>query len=88
MSNPLKKTMVYLGLADEEEVYEEPAPQPRARKSEQVVEKPAAPVTPIHRPAVVRQPAPAGMQVTVHGSRPDQRVLPFRHCRRFGDRNW
>ncbi len=28
MSNPLKKTMVYLGLADEEEVYEEPAPQP------------------------------------------------------------
>ena len=36
MSNPLKKTMVYLGLADEEEVYEEPAPQPRGRKSEQV----------------------------------------------------
>ena len=29
MSNPLKKTMVYLGLADEEEAYEEPAPQPR-----------------------------------------------------------
>jgi len=27
MGNPLKKTMVYLGLADEEEVYEEePAP--------------------------------------------------------------
>ncbi len=23
MGNPLKKTMVYLGLADEEEVYEE-----------------------------------------------------------------
>ena len=34
MSNPLKKTMVYLGLADEEEVYEEPAPQPRGRKTE------------------------------------------------------
>ena len=33
MSNPLKKTMVYLGLADEEEVYEEPAPQPAGRKS-------------------------------------------------------
>jgi cell division inhibitor SepF len=33
MSNPLKKTMVYLGLADEEEVYEEPAPV-RSRKSE------------------------------------------------------
>ena len=68
MSNPLKKTMVYLGLADEEEVYEEPAPQPRARTSEKVVDKPAAPVTPIHRPAVVRQPAPAAINeiLTVH----------------------
>ncbi|MDF2492473.1 MAG: cell division protein SepF [Microbacterium sp.] len=56
MSNPLKKTMVYLGLADEEEVYEEPAPV-RTRKSEQAVEKVPAPVTPLHRPAVVRQPA-------------------------------
>ena len=71
MSNPLKKTMVYLGLADEEEIYEEPTPQPRARKAEQqapaVVEK-AAPVTPIHRPAVVRQPAPAAVNeiLTVH----------------------
>ena len=68
MSNPLKKTMVYLGLADEEEVYEEPAPLPRARKSEQVDDKPAAPITPIHRPAVVRQPAPATINeiLTVH----------------------
>ena len=67
MSNPLKKTMVYLGLADEEEVYDEPAPQQRARKSDAVVEK-AAPVTPIHRPAVVRQPAPAAINeiLTVH----------------------
>lgn len=67
MSNPLKKTMVYLGLADEEEVYDEPAPQPRSRKTETVVEK-AAPVTPIHRPAVVRQPAPSAINeiVTVH----------------------
>jgi len=68
MSNPLKKTMVYLGLADEEEVYEEPAPQSRARTSEKVVEKAAAPVTPIHRPTVVRQPAPAAINeiLTVH----------------------
>ena len=68
MSNPLKKTMVYLGLADEEEVYEEPAPQPRARKTEQAVEKQPAPVTPIHRPAVVRQVAPAAINeiLTVH----------------------
>ena len=74
MSNPLKKTMVYLGLADEEEVYDEPAPQPRARTSERAerteraVDKPAAPVTPIHRPAVVRQPAPSAINeiLTVH----------------------
>ena len=67
MSNPLKKTMVYLGLADEEEVYDEPAPQPRSRKPEAVVEK-TAPVTPLHRPAVVRQPAPSAISeiLTVH----------------------
>lgn len=66
MSNPLKKTMVYLGLADEEEVYDEPAPQ--SRSSVKAVEKAAAPVTPIHRPAVVRQPAPAPVSeiLTVH----------------------
>jgi cell division inhibitor SepF len=67
MSNPLKKTMVYLGLADEEEVYEEPAPV-RTRKSEQAVEKVAAPITPLHRPAVVRQPAVGAVTeiLTVH----------------------
>jgi cell division inhibitor SepF len=67
MSNPLKKTMVYLGLADEEEVYDEPAPQPAGRKGA-AVEKAAAPVTPIHRPSVVRQPAPAAISeiLTVH----------------------
>jgi len=63
MSNPLKKTMVYLGLADEEEVYEEPAP-----RREKPVENKTAPVTPIHRPTVVRQPAPSAVSeiVTVH----------------------
>ncbi len=68
MSNPLKKTMVYLGLADEEETYEEQAaPVRTARKSEQV-EKPAAPVTPLHRPAVVRQPTVGSVSeiLTVH----------------------
>lgn len=66
MSNPLKKTMVYLGLADEEDVYDEPAPQPTGRKS-QVVEKAAAPITPL-RPAVVRQPAAGTVSeiLTVH----------------------
>ncbi|MGZ0711041.1 cell division protein SepF (plasmid) [Coraliomargarita sp. W4R53] len=64
MSNPLKKTMVYLGLADEEEAYEEP--QPATRKS-QSVEK-TAPVTPLHRPTVVRQPTPSAVSeiLTVH----------------------
>ena len=71
MSNPLKKTMVYLGLADEEEVYEQEQPAARAsRKSEPqaVVEKAAAPVTPLHRPAVVHQPAVGAVTeiLTVH----------------------
>lgn len=68
MSNPLKKTMVYLGLADEEEVFEEPAAEQRpARREEKVIEK-AAPVTPLHRPAVVRQPTPGAVNeiLTVH----------------------
>ncbi len=66
MSNPLKKTMVYLGLADEEEVYEEQ--QQAAPRREKQVENKTAPVTPIHRPTVVRQPAPATVSeiVTVH----------------------
>jgi len=68
MSNPRKKTMVYLGLADEEEAYEEPAPQPAPRKSTTAVEKPAAPVTPIRRPEVVRQPVATAVSeiLTVH----------------------
>ncbi|MCJ1707978.1 cell division protein SepF [Microbacterium sp. VKM Ac-2923] len=71
MSNPLKKTMVYLGLADEEETYEETAPQPIARKQPAQTAAPvekAAPVTPLHRPAVVRQPAagPVSEILTVH----------------------
>ena len=70
MSNPLKKTMVYLGLADEEDTYEETAPQPIARKQATPaapVEK-AAPVTPLHRPTVVRQPSvgPVSEILTVH----------------------
>ena len=70
MSNPLKKTMVYLGLADEEDVYDEPVaetPARRERTTERTVEK-AAPVTPLHRPAVVRQPAAGTVSeiLTVH----------------------
>ena len=72
MSNPLKKTMVYLGLADEEEMYDEPVAEAPARRerterAERVVEK-AAPGTPLHRPAVVRQPTAGTVSeiLTVH----------------------
>ncbi|MBW1637620.1 MULTISPECIES: cell division protein SepF [Microbacterium] len=79
MGNPLKKTMVYLGLADEEEVYEEEAqasaaPVRRERDVEREREreredlKPAAPVTPLRRPTAVRQPASGAVNeiLTVH----------------------
>ncbi len=71
MGNPLKKTMVYLGLADEEEVYEEEAPAPaRAhRERDRDREEPApAPVTPLRRPVAVRQPAGGAVNeiLTVH----------------------
>jgi cell division inhibitor SepF len=66
MANPLRKTMVYLGLADEdydepvETVAEEtPAPAPVAQR---------APVTPLRRPTPVRAAAPTEMNeiLTVH----------------------
>lgn len=64
MSNPLKKTMVYLGLADEEDVYAEPAAETPARRDRSV----DAPVTPLHRPTVVRQPTAGTVSeiLTVH----------------------
>ncbi|MFF1541930.1 MULTISPECIES: cell division protein SepF [Microbacterium] len=71
MGNPLKKTMVYLGLADEEEVYEEEAQAPaRAhRERDRDREEPApAPVTPLRRPVAVRQPSAGAVNeiLTVH----------------------
>jgi cell division inhibitor SepF len=72
MGNPLKKTMVYLGLADEEEVYEEepaPARSHRERDRDREREGPApAPVTPLRRPVAVRQPAGGAVNeiLTVH----------------------
>jgi cell division inhibitor SepF len=67
MANPLKKTMVYLGLADEEETYEEPQQPVRASRPQAVEQKPA-PVTPLRRPEVVRQPTvgPLSEILTVH----------------------
>ena len=72
MGNPLKKTMVYLGLADEEEVYEEethaPARAHRDREQRDREEAAPAPVTPLRRPVAVRQPAAGTMNeiLTVH----------------------
>jgi len=72
MANPLKKTMVYLGLADEEEYDDAQEPQRAPRESHR--EEPQhddvkpAPITPLRRPAVVRQPAAGAVNeiVTVH----------------------
>jgi cell division inhibitor SepF len=63
--------MVYLGLADEEEVYEEEtqAPARSHREREREREEPApAPVTPLRRPVAVRQPAGGAVNeiLTVH----------------------
>ncbi|MGN7976028.1 cell division protein SepF [Microbacterium sp. 22195] len=68
MGNPLKKTMVYLGLADEEEVYEEEATQPVARAPREREEHAPAPVTPLRRPTAVHQPAAGAVNeiLTVH----------------------
>ena len=69
MANPLRKTMVYLGLADEDydeaaELAAAPAPAAAAAPASA---RPAAPVTPLRRAAAPR-PAPAGMNeiLTVH----------------------
>ena len=82
MGNPLKKTMVYLGLADEEEVYEEQAPAAQSARQEQIRHEPVrrdevrrereeakpAPVTPLRRPTAVRQPSVGAVNeiLTVH----------------------
>lgn len=68
MANALKKTMVYLGLADEEgydDVVDEPQ---RTHEPQHHDEAKPAPVTPLRRPAVIRQPAAAAVNeiVTVH----------------------
>ena len=70
MGNPLKKTMVYLGLADEEEYYEEEPVQHRAAREtrEHREQEAPAPVTPLRRPTAVRQPAASAINeiLTVH----------------------
>lgn len=78
MANPLRKTMVYLGLADEEFDLHDPAPAP-ATNADAVPAAPSAassapsgraPVTPLRRatPTPVKNAAPAEMNeiLTVH----------------------
>jgi cell division inhibitor SepF len=79
MANPLRKTMVYLGLADEELEYQQaqqPAPQqspvqavPSPAPAPQQQQAKRAPVTPLHKPSTTtRNAAPAEMNeiLTVH----------------------
>ncbi|QOD42835.1 cell division protein SepF [Clavibacter zhangzhiyongii] len=82
MANPLRKTMVYLGLADEELDYQQgqqpaqqqspvqavPAPAPAPQQQQQPQAK-RAPVTPLHKSSTTtRNAAPAEMNeiLTVH----------------------
>ncbi|MCU1523655.1 MAG: hypothetical protein JWO18_549 [Microbacteriaceae bacterium] len=71
MANPLRKTMVYLGLADEEFEYEDAAPAAPAAPIAQHVPQSAgnrAPVTPLRRVPNQRNVAAADMNeiLTVH----------------------
>ena len=72
MANPLRKTMVYLGLADEEFDYQDNAPAAPVAPVHQPVHQPAqqgrAPVTPLRRPTTTRSAAPTEMNeiLTVH----------------------
>jgi cell division inhibitor SepF len=67
MSNPLRKTMVYLGLADEQVEYEQhSAATASAAAAAPVAQR--APVTPLRRATPTRQAVPSEMNeiLTVH----------------------
>ncbi|HEY4152969.1 MAG TPA: cell division protein SepF [Pseudolysinimonas sp.] len=66
MANPLRKTMVYLGLADEE--YDDVVPSAPVAPVANATAAGRAPVTPLRRPVATRHAAPAGMNeiLTVH----------------------
>ena len=69
MANPLRKTMVYLGLADEDYEDELPsAPVAPVSSGHDRTSQGRAPVTPLRRPAATRHQAPSGMNeiLTVH----------------------
>ncbi|GAA2090966.1 cell division protein SepF [Pseudolysinimonas kribbensis] len=65
MANPLRKTMVYLGLADED--YEDQAPVAPAAPVAAAPTSTRAPVTPLRRPVASRHAQPAMSEIlTVH----------------------
>lgn len=71
MTNPLRKTMVYLGLADEEFDYEDgtqAAPAAPVTHAAPQASGNRAPVTPLRRPTNTRNAAPVEMNeiLTVH----------------------
>lgn len=71
MANPLRKTMVYLGLADEEFDYQDEAPVAPVAPVQQPTQQSSgsrAPVTPLRRPTATRNAAPTEMNeiLTVH----------------------
>ena len=71
MANPLRKTMVYLGLADEEFEYENGTPAAPAAAVTHAVPQASgnrAPVTPLRRSTNTRSAAPVEMNeiLTVH----------------------
>ena len=74
MANPLRKTMVYLGLADEEFDYQDNTPVAPVAPVHQPVHQQAQPggsraqVTPLRRPTTTRSAAPTEMNeiLTVH----------------------
>lgn len=73
MANPLRKTMVYLGLADEEYEVDEPQASTPTAPAAPVAAQPAptatkAPVTPLRRATPTRQAASTEMNeiLTVH----------------------
>jgi cell division inhibitor SepF len=70
MANPLRKTMVYLGLADEEFDYRDETPVAPVAPVQQPQQNTAsrAPVTPLRRPTPTRNVAPTDMNeiLTVH----------------------
>jgi cell division inhibitor SepF len=84
MANPLKKTMVYLGLADEELEYEDEQPQEsaRAQSSRQQAapaQTPAAAPVAQEAPAPVAAPvAPAASETKTHTHQRGAQVTPLR----------